>query len=59
MTGCGCLVLVAILIGLLYIFTFGSTDTGEPVEQAVAVAAALYALAAIGGRRSPHAVARS
>lgn len=57
MTGCGCLLLIALLGFLLYLFTFGATDTGEPVEQAVALA--LYALIAIAGRRALQPVARS
>ncbi len=58
MTGCGCLLLVAVLAALLYLFTFGATDAGEQVEQAVALAALLYSLA-IAGRRELHSVARS
>lgn len=45
MTGCGCLLIVALLAVLLYVFVFGSTDAGEAVEQAAALAAALYLLA--------------
>lgn len=37
MTGCGCLILVAMLVGLLVFMIFGSTDPGEPVESAVAL----------------------
>lgn len=74
MTGCGCLLLVALLAVLFYVFTFGSTDTGPPVEEAVApIVAALffsavgfaaarsrrYPLSAIAGRRSLHSVTRS
>lgn len=33
LTGCGCLVLLGVLAGLLYVFLRGSTDAGEPVEQ--------------------------
>jgi hypothetical protein len=32
LTGCGCLILVGILIGGIVFMIFGSTDTGEPVE---------------------------
>lgn len=38
MTGCGCLVLVAAIVGLVVFMLFGSTDPGDPVESAVAVA---------------------
>jgi hypothetical protein len=60
-TGCGCLLLVAVLAAMLYVFLFGSTDTGEPIEQAVALGALLYAASAlaIGGRRSLQLVTRS
>lgn len=57
MTGCGCLLLVAALIAVLYVLFFGSTDAGEPVAEAVALAALIYI--AIAGRRSPQLVARS
>ena len=46
MTGCGCLLLVAALAGLLIVMIMGSSDPGEPVEQAVALGAALTVLAA-------------
>jgi hypothetical protein len=62
MTGCGCLLLVAALVALLYVLFFGSTDAGEPIAQAVALAvavAAAQAVSAIGGRRSPHGLTRS
>lgn len=39
MTGCGCLILVAILVGLIVFMIFGSTDPGEPVDAAAALAA--------------------
>ncbi len=58
-TGCGCFLLVIALAVLLYFFTFGSTDAGPPIEQAVAIAALGYAAARIGGRRALHEVARS
>lgn len=41
MTGCGCLLLVATLAVMLYVLLFGSTDAGEPIEQAIALAALL------------------
>lgn len=61
MTGCGCLLLVALLGFLLYLFTFGATDTGAPVEQAVALVIGLYVpcVMAIAGRRAFASVARS
>jgi hypothetical protein len=43
-TGCGCLALIAFLIAMLVIFVRGSFDSGEPVEQAVALAVALLLL---------------
>lgn len=56
MTGCGCFILVAILAALLTLFLRGSTDAGEPFEQAaalaVALAAAFPAVRAIAGVRS-------
>lgn len=38
MTGCGCLLLVGAIVGLIVFMLFGSTDPGEPVEQIVALA---------------------
>ncbi len=58
MTGCGCLLVVAVLGVLLYFFTFGATDAGEQVEQAVALTAVGYVLA-MAGWRAVHSVARS
>ena len=61
MTGCGCLVLVATLVALLGVFLRGSTDAGEPFEQAttlaVTLAAALQAVRAIAGARSRSSTA--
>lgn len=37
MTGCGCLLLIAALVGLIVFMLFGSTDPGEPIETAVAL----------------------
>lgn len=37
MTGCGCLLLVGVIVGLIVFMLFGSTDPGEPVEQLVAL----------------------
>lgn len=59
MTGCGCLLLVGALVALLYVFLSGSTDAGEQIEQAVALAITAHAASRIAGRRSPQAVARS
>lgn len=41
MTGCGCLIVVAIIVGLIVFMVFGSTDPGEPVDAAVSLAALL------------------
>jgi hypothetical protein len=57
MTGCGCLLLVSVLLAMLYVFLFGSTDAGEPIQEAAALAVLIYA--AIGGRRSLQLTARS
>lgn len=32
MTGCGCLMVVAAIGGLLYVLIRGGTDAGEPVD---------------------------
>ena len=37
MTGCGCLLLIAALVGLIVFMVFGSTDPGAPIETAVAL----------------------
>lgn len=37
MTGCGCLLLIAAIVGLIVLMIFGSTDAGEPVETATAL----------------------
>lgn len=47
MTGCGCVLLIALLVGLIVFLIFGSTDPGEPIETA----AALLALLWLGGTR--------
>ena len=62
MTGCGCAILVALLLGGLFFMIFGSTDSGEPIAQIVALTlavayAARYALT--GGRRALQLVSRS
>lgn len=42
MTGCGCLLLIAALVGLIVFMIFGSTDPGEPIETAVALLLLLW-----------------
>ena len=37
MTGCGCLLLIAAIVGLIVFLIFGSTDAGEPIETAAAL----------------------
>lgn len=37
MTGCGCLLLVGAIVGLIVFMIFGSTDPGAPIETAVAL----------------------
>ena len=37
MTGCGCLLAIAAIVGLIVFLIFGSTDAGEPIETAVAL----------------------
>ena len=37
MTGCGCLLVIVALVGLIVFMMFGSTDSGEPIESAVAL----------------------
>jgi hypothetical protein len=41
-TGCGCLLLIAALVGLIVFMIFGSTDAGEPIESAVALFLVLW-----------------
>jgi hypothetical protein len=36
-TGCGCLVLIVGIVGLLVILIRGSFDAGEPIDTAVAL----------------------
>lgn len=48
MTGCGCLLLIAALVGLIVFVVFGSTDPGEPIETA----AALLLLLLLGQRQT-------
>ena len=44
MTGCGCLILIGILIGGIVFMVFGSTDPGEPIAQMTALVLALFLL---------------
>jgi hypothetical protein len=44
-TGCGCLVLIAAIVGLLVVFVRGSFDAGEPIDTAAALLIALTVLA--------------
>jgi hypothetical protein len=40
-TGCGCLLLIAVLVGGIVFMIFGSTDPGEPIAQAGRLVATL------------------
>jgi hypothetical protein len=54
-TGCGCLLLIAALVGLIVLLIFGSTDPGEPIETAVALSLLLLLgqrQALVPGRRA-------
>jgi hypothetical protein len=54
-TGCGCLLLIAALVGLIVFMIFGSTDAGEPIESAVALFLVLWLAereALVPGRRA-------
>ena len=42
MTGCGCVLLIAFLVGIIVFLIFGSTDPGEPIETAVALSLLLW-----------------
>ena len=42
MTGCGCVLVVAALVGLIIFMVFGSTDPGEPIETALALLLVLW-----------------
>jgi hypothetical protein len=42
-TGCGCLGLIALIVGLLVVFIRGSFDAGEPIDTAVALVVVLSA----------------
>jgi len=41
-TGCGCVLVVAALVGLIIFMVFGSTDPGEPIETALALLLVLW-----------------
>jgi hypothetical protein len=61
-TGCGCAILVALLLGGLFFMIFGSTDSGEPIAQIAAlavIAAIVLRYALTGGRRALQLVSRS
>jgi hypothetical protein len=54
-TGCGCLLLIAALVGLIVFMIFGSTDAGEPIESAVALLVLMWLTereALVPGRRA-------
>jgi hypothetical protein len=55
-SGCGCLLLVGLVAVLAYVFTFGSTDSGE-IAVEIAALAVIVQLAV--GRRAAQLVARS
>ena len=57
MTGCGCLVVIAAIVGLIVLFVRGSFDSGEPVAQSLL----LLALAASvwHRERSAHQLERT
>ena len=55
MTGCGCLLLITVLVGLIVFLIFGSTDPGEPIDTAVALFVLLWSgqwLALVPRRRA-------
>jgi hypothetical protein len=59
-TGCGCLVLIAAIVGLLVIFVRGSFDAGEPIDTAVALlVAALLAIQLWKRERTAHELVRA
>jgi hypothetical protein len=49
MTGCGCLLLVALLVGGITFMIFGSTDPGEPIAQALRTAWLAVTVIALAG----------
>jgi hypothetical protein len=58
MTGCGCLMLIALLVGGIVFMIFGSTDPGEPIEQAIALALIVLAVLSRTRGRMPLAPLR-
>jgi hypothetical protein len=40
-TGCGCLILIGVLVGGILFMIFGSTDPGEPIAQSGALLVAI------------------
>lgn len=44
MTGCGCLILIAVLVGGIVFMIFGSTDPGEPIAQSAVLVLAVLIL---------------
>ena len=62
MTGCGCLLLIAVLVGGITFMIFGSTDPGEPIAQAVRTASlvsAAGALARVASAPFRHSLVRA
>ena len=49
MTGCGCAILIALLVGGIVFMIFGSTDPGEPIAQIAALG--IIAVASLAVRR--------
>jgi hypothetical protein len=47
MTGCGCLLLVALLVAGITFMIFGSTDPGEPIAQSVRAASLIVTAGAL------------
>ena len=58
MTWCGCLLLIALLVGGITFMIFGSTDPGEPIAQAARIALLLATAGALG-RVAPAPFRRS
>jgi hypothetical protein len=51
-TGCSCLLLIGLLVGGIVFMIFGSTDSGEPIQQMVALAVVTTLISRIRGRVS-------
>lgn len=58
MTGCGCALLIALLVGGIVFMIFGSTDSGEPITQIAALALITYVLAQLRTHRRVTLVPR-